>query len=132
MAKTNPVRNRNVLLDTLVLLWWLDGSSRLSQAARGAIIASEAVYVSSATAWEIGIKASQGKLDFSGDLGEQLSQNDFRPLPISISHAVAAAALPFHHRDPFDRLIVAQAKIGGGKLITRDRRIREHFTDAVW
>ena len=70
MAKTNPV---NLLLDTHILLWWLDGSSRLPQAARDAIIASPEVYVSSATAWEIGIKVAQGKLEFPGDLGEQLS-----------------------------------------------------------
>ena len=116
----------NLLLDTHILLWWLDGSSRLPQAARAAIIASEAVYVSSATAWEIGIKASQGKLDFPGDLAEQLSLNDFKPLPISISHAVAAGALPDHHRDPFDRMLVAQARVESLMLITSDARLKSY------
>src|SRR5271170_7525645 len=107
-SMANPL---SLLLDTHVLLWWLGESSRLPRAARDAIAASDAVYVSAASAWEIGIKTSQGKLDFPGDLGQELLRNQFQPLSISIRHAVAAAALPLHHRDPFDRMLIAQARL---------------------
>src|SRR5271170_7046827 len=73
-SMANPL---SLLLDTHVLLWWLGESSRLPRAARDAIAASDAVYVSAASAWEIGIKTSQGKLDFPGDLGQELLRNQF-------------------------------------------------------
>jgi PIN domain nuclease of toxin-antitoxin system len=116
----------SLLLDTHVLLWWLAGSSRLPQGARSAIGGSPAVYVSAATAWEIAIKTSQGKLDFPASLGEQLLQNQFQPLPISIPHAMAAAALPLHHRDPFDRMLIAQARMESLTLLTSDARLKAY------
>jgi PIN domain nuclease of toxin-antitoxin system len=117
---------RNLLLDTHVLLWWLDGSNRLPRAARDAIGASQGVYVSAATAWEIGIKAAQGKLEFGGRLDEQLLRNDFRALPVSIAHALAASALPFHHHDPFDRMLIAQAQMESLMLVTNDARLKSY------
>jgi PIN domain nuclease of toxin-antitoxin system len=109
-----------------VLLWWLAGSSRLSQSARNTIGASEVVYVSAVSAWEIAIKTSQGKLDFPGNLEEQLLQNQFQSLPVLTPHALAAAALPFHHRDPFDRLLIAQARMESLTLLTGDERLKAY------
>ena len=116
----------SLLLDTHVLLWWLAGSSRLPQAARNAIAGSPVVYVSAATAWEIAIKTSQGKLDFPASLEEQLLQNHFQPLPISIPHAMAAAALPLHHRDLFYRMLIAQARLESLTLLTSDARLKAY------
>jgi PIN domain nuclease of toxin-antitoxin system len=113
----------NLLLDTHVLLWWLGGSNRLSQAARKTIVESSAVYVSAASVWEIGIKVSKGKLNFGGDMEAQLLENGFRPLPVSISHALAAGALPPHHGDPFDRMLIAQARLESLTLLTSDSRL---------
>ena len=116
----------NLLLDTHILLWWLANSHRLSSASESAIRDCEQVFVSAATAWEIGIKTALGKLEFRGDLQAQLQQNGFRPLAVTIGHAVAAAQLPLHHRDPFDRMLVAQANLEGLTLLTTDARLKAY------
>jgi PIN domain nuclease of toxin-antitoxin system len=116
----------SLLLDTNILLWWLGANRRLSQAARDAIGACEDVYVSAATAWEIAIKKAQGKLDFPASLEEQLLRNRFQPLPISIPHAIAAASLPLHHRDPFDRMLIAQARLESLTLLTSDAKLKAY------
>jgi PIN domain nuclease of toxin-antitoxin system len=116
----------NLLLDTHILLWWLSGSSRLPAAARKAIVESQSTYVSAVTAWEIGIKLAVGKLDFRGDLPDQLARNAFLPLNITIVHAVAAARLPLYHGDPFDRMLVAQASLESLTLVTTDAVLRRY------
>ena len=113
----------NLLLDANVLLWWLSGSGRLSGSARAAIVASGATYVSAATAWEIAIKVARGKLEFRGDIEAQMVLNHFSPLPITVAHAVAAAGLPRHHDDPFDRMLVAQASMESLVLLTSDKQL---------
>ncbi len=112
-----------LLLDAHILLWWLSSSPRLPKAARTAIEESAVAYVSAATAWEIAIKVAAGKLEFRGDLEEQLALNDFHPLPITLIHALLAAKLPRHHADPFDRMLVAQASFESLKLVTADPRL---------
>ena len=112
-----------LLLDANVLLWWLSESSRLSKSAREAIIASDLTYVSAATAWEIAIKVALGKLEFRGEMEAQLTLNHFRPLPVTVAHAVTAARLPRHHADPFDRMLVAQASLESLVLLTSDERL---------
>ncbi len=108
------------LLDTHVLLWWLDDPRRLSGAARKAIgDASSVVYVSAAVAWEIAIKKALGKLEAPDDLEAVLAANRFVPLPVTIPHALAVLKLPDHHRDPFDRLLMAQAIHEGLTFISR-------------
>ncbi len=77
------------------------------------------VYVSAATAWEIATKVRQGKLQFRGDLADLIPEG-FQPLPIRIDHAIASANLPMHHRDPFDRMLIAQARIESLDLLTGD------------
>lgn len=113
-----------LLLDTHTLLWWLADDPRLTGTARAAIAepANDA-FVSAASAWEIAIKARLGKVSMPDDLGEQLAANSLGPLPVHVEHALAARHLPDHHRDPFDRLLVAQAQIEGLTLVTADQTI---------
>lgn len=113
-----------LLLDTHALLWWLDDDIRLAEPARAAIAdATNDVYVSAASAWELAIKARLGKVSMPADLAEQLVANSFAPLPVEVQHALAVRDLPDHHRDPFDRLLVAQAHIEGLTLVTADQVI---------
>ncbi|OJW13057.1 MAG: twitching motility protein PilT [Planctomycetales bacterium 71-10] len=113
-----------LLLDTHAFLWWLDDPALLSDAAREAIgDGRNTVYVSAAVVWEIVIKKALGKLDAPDDLGAAMAANRFLPLPITVSHALAVAALPNVHRDPFDRLLVAQAVHEGIKLVSRDPNV---------
>jgi len=116
----------NLLLDTHVLLWWLADSPRLSRSGRTAIAASDLTYVSAASAWEIEIKKSLGKLFAPDDLEATLSAYHLRPLPVTVAHAIAAGRLPRHHGDPFDRMLIAQAKLESLTLVTRDGRLKDY------
>ena len=112
-----------LLLDTHALLWWLADDPTLSRAARRAIAAVESrVYVSAASAWEISIKRALGKLDAPPDVEDQVEVSGFEPLSITIGHASAAGALPAHHDDPFDRMLIAQAMAEDLIVVTRDPR----------
>jgi PIN domain nuclease of toxin-antitoxin system len=113
-----------LLLDTHAFLWWLDNPRLLSKAARKAISEGKnTVYVSAAVVWEIAIKKSLGKLDAPDDLEGALVANRFLPLPVTIPHALAVLTLPDYHRDPFDRLLIAQARHEGFKLVSRDANV---------
>jgi PIN domain nuclease of toxin-antitoxin system len=116
-----------LLLDTHVLLWWLEDPRKLSRQAKKAIQdGANRVYVSAAVAWEIAIKKSLGKLDAPDDLEAMLDSNRFLSLPVTIPHALAVLGLPEHHRDPFDRMLVAQALHEGFRLVTRDQEIAKY------
>lgn len=111
----------NLLLDTHVLLWWLDDHPSLSEKARGNIAdGSNLVFVSAAVIWEIRIKQGLGKLEIPHDFRQVLDQQPFETLAITVEHAHAIGDLPVHHRDPFDRMLVAQAKIEDFTIVTRD------------
>lgn len=113
-----------LLLDTHVLLWWLANDSNLGEDARSGISnQNSVVYVSAATVWEISIKRALGKLDVPSDLLLQIERNRFEPLSTTVSHPQVAGALPHHHDDPFDRMLVAQAMAEGLTLLTRDERM---------
>ena len=115
------------LLDTHTLLWWLTDPAKLSSGAREAIASpGNAVYLSSAAAWEMAIKKALGRLDMPGNLEEVLEQDHIEVLPITLSHALAVADLPLHHQDPFDRMQIAQARLEDLVLITRDATIAEY------
>lgn len=112
-----------LLLDTHVVLWWLDDSAELSEEVKELLDTEPAVYISAASPWEVAIKQSLGKLEGPKDLAERMRDTQFASLPITAGHGVRAGGLPQHHRDPFDRLLVAQAQIEGMTLVTRDKRI---------
>ena len=118
----------NLLLDTHVFLWAVDDNPNLSPAAREAIInGTNIVYVSAATAWEISIKRANGKLTIpESDYLEELRVHRFMPLSITTEHALAVENLPPHHKDPFDRMLIAQAQKEKLTLVTRDRRIKNY------
>lgn len=111
-----------LLVDSHVLLWWLDGASRLSPTAADAMAGgTNELLVSAASVWELSIKQSVGKLRVSADLHEHALRQGFSELPVTGVHACAVRDLPFHHRDPFDRLLIAQARVEGLTLVTADR-----------
>ena len=109
----------NVLLDTHVLIWWDEGR-RIAAAARQAIEEADAVYVSAASAWEVAIKTALGRLRPTRTVEEAASESGFLELPVTFRHAERVTGLPPHHRDPFDRLLVAQMLVEELTLVTRD------------
>ncbi len=121
----------NLLLDTQALLWWKGGSRKLGRRARRAI-ESEAVTVrvSAASMWEMAIKIQSGRLTLKKPLEawmpEGLERDGFLLLSVSVEHAVAVASLPAHHHDPFDRMLVAQARVEGLTLVTSDAAFDEY------
>jgi PIN domain nuclease of toxin-antitoxin system len=122
----------NLLLDTHVFLWWWQGAARLGARARRAIATAARVRVSAASAWEIAIKMGLHKLRFEGRVGDAIASCQFEPLSISVEHAEATRALPPHHNDPFDRLILAQAQLESLTLVTHDRALEPYGVPIWW
>ncbi len=125
-----------LLLDTHVVLWVFGEPSRLTPAAAAAIAdPANDVFVSAVSVWEMAIKQSIGKLTLPGPvetwLPPLLEERDFIPLPISLEAAGRVRAMPFHHNDPFDRLLVSQAGLGF-RLVTHDRRIADYDVPVLW
>jgi PIN domain nuclease of toxin-antitoxin system len=113
-----------LLLDTHILIWWLNEASRLSQAEIDLITdLDNFIFVSAATAWEIAVKKMIGKLEAPDDLPVALAVNNFLELPITIEHSQKLYQLPLHHNDPFDRIMIAQAISEGLTFMTRDAKI---------
>jgi PIN domain nuclease of toxin-antitoxin system len=113
-----------LLLDTHVLLWWLSDDRKLGEEHTRAIIANpdNDVIVSSASAWEISIRAGLGRLEMElDDLEDTILKNGFRPLMIGLRHAITAGRLPHIHRDPVDRMLVAQASVEELRIVSHDR-----------
>lgn len=116
-----------LLLDTHIILWWLADDSALSKKIRTAIMNPEnTVFVSAASAWEIAIKQALGKLTAPDNFAEEMTLNNFEPLNINFIHAHAAANLPRHHDDPFDRILLAQAQIEKMTLATKDSQLSKY------
>ena len=116
-----------VLLDTHILLWWLSGDEALPQRAAQVIANPDTVVlVSAASVWEIAIKKAVGRLDAPDDLLDALDANAFDELAITGAHAMAAAELPGHHTDPFDRMLIAQTRMEDLTLISVDGRFAEY------
>jgi PIN domain nuclease of toxin-antitoxin system len=122
-----------LLVDTQALLWWLTDDPALSQAAREALAdpANEPL-VSAASVWEIAVKRSLGKLTAPDDLPDRIADEGFARLPISAVHSWQVRDLPAHHRDPFDRLIVAQALVERLPVVTADARFNDYGVDVHW
>lgn len=110
-----------LLLDTHVILWALSANPRLGRQARSRIVEpSNEVFASAASAWEIAIKRSIGKLEAPADLEAELEREGIDPLVIRIDHALAVGGLPPHHRDPFDRMLAAQSLLESLTMVTAD------------
>ena len=117
----------NLLLDTHVLLWWLDDNPTLSRDARDAISDSNnLVFISAAVIWEIRIKQALGKLKIPKSFRKVLEDQSFEMLDITTEHAHAIGDLPPHHRDPFDRMLIVQARIEKFVIITRDNIFKKY------
>ena len=113
-----------LLLDTHVLLWSLTEPQKLSRRTRDALEdAQNEVFASSVSVWEIAVKRALGKLKAPDNLEASIREQDFIPLNLTFLHAEQAGALPPHHGDPFDRMLIAQAQVEGLILVTRDARI---------
>ncbi|GAA4194723.1 type II toxin-antitoxin system VapC family toxin [Microbispora amethystogenes] len=115
-----------MLLDTHVVLWWLSDDPTLTDEIKQMIDQEPEVFVSPATLWEVAIKQSIGKLVAPRDLVERIRDSEFRELPIRFGHAIEAGMLPLLHRDPFDRLLIAQARREDLSLVTRDGQIAKY------
>ncbi len=116
-----------LLLDTHTFLWWLSDWERISESARAAIADPDnEVLVSAVTGWEIGIKKARGRLVAPDNLAAVVEEKRFEHLSLTFAHAERAAALPPHHRDPFDRMLIAQAQAEGLVLVTRDSRMADY------
>jgi PIN domain nuclease of toxin-antitoxin system len=122
----------NLLLDTQALLWWLGDDPQLGTAARGAIAdGGNTVFVSAASAWEMEIKRALGKLRTPENLADTLANERFIELPVSFAHAAAIRALPDLHRDPFDRMLIAQAKVERLTIVTSDPMFGRYQTPVL-
>jgi PIN domain nuclease of toxin-antitoxin system len=122
-----------LLLDTHSFLWWMDSSPALSLAARGAISDPiNEILISIASVWELTIKVSSGKLNFPADPETIIRAEGFTALPISFAHIRQTGALPFLHRDPFDRMLVAQAMVEAAPLVTADRQLARYNVPILW
>lgn len=119
-----------LLLDTRAVLWW--DEDQLPEAVAGRIQRAEEVFVSAASAWEIEIKLALGRVEVRGELEQLVADYGFSELPIMIRHARALRGLPQHHRDPFDRLLIAQALADDLVLVTSDKAIARYAVPIVW
>ena len=121
-----------LLLDTHALLWWIGDEGRLNKAAFAMIASRDnEILVSAASLWEISTKRNLGKLQAPENMCRVVQEKGFTGLPISLIHAEAAGALPLHHRDPFDRMLVAQAKVEGLTLMSDDPRIAQYDVQRI-
>ena len=126
-----------VLLDTHTFLWWIADDPQLSTTARQVMEnADNTLYLSAASGWEMVIKACLGKLklpdDVQGYVAEQIALNAIQVLPIEMSHALHVYTLPDHHRDPFDRMLVAQSQVEQLPILTIDPLIAKYAVATIW
>lgn len=126
-----------VILDTHAFLWWITDDSRLPASAREVIAgAGNDLFLSAASGWEIAIKARLGRLEVAGDLTrlipEHMTRNAIQSLPVSMSHALSVQDLPDIHRDPFDRILVAQGLLEQMPILTQDENIAKYEVQVIW
>ncbi len=126
-----------ILLDTHAFLWWITDDAQLSDTAREIMRDGiNTLFLSAASTWEIAVKARLGRLKIPDQperfISDQMFQNTIQSLPIQISHTLQVYHLPPHHQDPFDRLLIAQAKLEKLTLLSADRRMRKYDVEVVW
>ncbi|MEV6847055.1 type II toxin-antitoxin system VapC family toxin [Actinoplanes sp. NPDC051411] len=118
----------SLLLDTHIVLWWLIDDPTFADDIKDRLDQEIDVYVSAATVWEVAIKQALGKLE-PADLPERIRNSGFRLLDITADHGIKAGRLPMHHRDPFDRMLVAQAQLESLTLVSRDPQVQKYDVD---
>lgn len=114
------------LVDTHVVLWWLGGDRRLGEEVKRVLDHEPDVHLSAASVWEVAVKQAIGKLEGPPDLPELMTSTGLRLLDITARHAAAAGRLPLLHRDPFDRILIAQARTEGLTLVTADAHVHRY------
>lgn len=127
----------NFLLDSHTFLWWIVDNGRLSPKVFEIISdGSNELFLSAASGWELAIKARLGKLTLPDDpipfISQQIKANNFQELPISIAHALQTYTLPNYHRDPFDRILIAQSQLEQLPILTIDRQINRYAVKTIW
>lgn len=123
---------KRILLDTHALLWWLSGDQLLGRSSIEAISNQDNdIFVSAASIWEIAIKKQKGLLEAPDDFDSIIVEEGFKQLPISLYHAEQAGELELHHKDPFDRMLVAQAQAEGLTLMTSDNEIPKYSVKII-
>jgi PIN domain nuclease of toxin-antitoxin system len=115
-----------LLLDTHVVLWWRLNSARLTRTVRQRIATADVVWVSAASGWEAAIKQNLGKLRLADSFSWMVEDSDFDELPVTLRHAERVAMLPPHHADPFDRMLIAQARAEGATIVTHDPQFERY------
>ena len=121
-----------LLLDTHAVLWWQTDDRRLPKPARSAIATADIVWVSAASGLEVAIKSALGRLRLTEPFAVTTAADDFTELPVTLAHAARLGALPAHHTDPFDRLLVAQALVEGATLVTKDEALSAYGVTVLW
>jgi PIN domain nuclease of toxin-antitoxin system len=122
-----------LLLDTHTALWWLSDEERLGdEAARQLGDGTNDVLLSAAVVWEVAVKRSLGKLNAPPDFAATLLSGGAHALAVTVEHAAAVERLPWHHRDPFDRILVAQAEIERATLVSRDEALGAYGVPVIW
>lgn len=119
-----------LLLDTHVLIWWLENNKMLTKKSRQKIMEANNVYISAGAIWEIIIKSRIGKLKIPDNLPQKLNDNAFKVLPIQDAHVYTLKAIPNYHRDPFDRIQIAQAKTENLTFVSKDKKV-QGYNDTI-
>jgi PIN domain nuclease of toxin-antitoxin system len=122
----------SLLLDTYAFLWWRANDPRLAAGARRAIAEADVVFVSVASAWEAAVKIGLGRLRLPAPFERGVVESGFERLGITFEHTQRVADMPPHHRDPFDRMLIAQALVEGLTVVTHDEAFRAYGVDALW
>lgn len=129
-SKVTP--SDRLVLDSHVFLWWRSEPDRLTAEARKAIASADIVFVSVVTAWELAIKTALGRLRLPESVEAGVVASNFEKLGLTFTHTEAVATLPQHHRDPFDRMLVAQAITENLVLVSRDRALEAYEARIIW
>jgi PIN domain nuclease of toxin-antitoxin system len=121
-----------LLLDTRVLLWWRLDSRRLKRDVRNAVATADLVWVSAASGWEVAIKQRLGRLELADPFSTLVRGSGFEELMVTFAHAEQLTAMPLHHTDPFDRMLIAQALVEACTIVTHDRRFEPYDVPVLW
>lgn len=121
-----------LLLDTHVVLWWQRDDRRLNGAARSAIATADVVWVSAVSGWEVAIKMALGRLRLTEPFDVLLTTDDFTQLPLTLAHTAQLATMALRHPDPFDRALLAQARVEHATLVTHDRALEPYGVPILW